>query len=513
VSLQKVPKAAWAALGALALTFVVAFMVGCGSSSSSGDELSFSGAGYPGIDAASTRHAKGSSIDSGSVTGLEEAWTIPATAQSSYGAFSSSPVVSEGVVYMQDLESNVQAIDLESGDVLWEKKYQDPTQGPNGISVGDGRVYGATANGAFALDQETGKELWLTEITRRQESIDMPVAYNDGLVYVSTVPTNVTSTYPAGGVGTLFALDAKTGKESWTFDTVPPGLWGDPSVNAGGGLWYEPTFDGTGSMYFGTGNPVPFPGTPSKPWGSSRPGANLYTNSIVKLDAITGSLAWHYQQTPHDVYDWDFQDPPMLVTSRGRELAIGAGKSGFVVAVGTGSGKPVWKRAVGKHNGHDEDGLLAMRGEYEKLKPGSTVYPGKLGGVIAPMATDGKTVFVPVVNHSMTIVSGSELGEGEDMTGEIVALDVATGKEKWSHELPSAAFSAPVVVNDVVFAGSYDGSLVALDTASGGELWVESLPAGLNAGLIVSGDTLLAPAGAAVAEGQAPGLVAYRLAE
>ena len=512
MSLQKASKTAWVAASALTLALIVAAMVGCGSSSSSGDEPTFSAEGYPGIDAGGTRHAKGSGIDSSSVTGLEEAWTVPGTAKSSYGSFSSSPVVSEGIVYMQDLESNVQAIDLESGEVLWTQSYRDPTQGPNGISVGDGRVYGATSNSAFALDQETGKQLWQTgKLTRRQEGIDMPVGYQDGLVYVSTVPTNVTSTYPAGGVGTLFALDAKTGKQDWTFDTVPPDLWGDPSVNAGGGLWYEPTFDGKGFMYFGVGNPAPFPGTPEKPWGASRPGPNLYTNSIVKLDAKTGKMQWHYQLTPHDVYDWDLQDPPMLVSSGGRDLAITAGKSGIVLAVDAKTGKPVWKQPVGKHNGHTDDGLFAMRGEYDKLKPGATVYPGKLGGVIAPMATDGKTVFAPVVNHSLTVTSGSELGEGADMSGELVALDVASGKVKWKYELPSAAFGAPVVVNDVVFGSSYEGGLYALDANSGGELWVASLPAGVNAGLTVSGDTLLAPAGATVAEGQLPGLVAYTL--
>lgn len=507
MSLERVPKAALAAVGALALAIVV-FVAGCGSSSSG--DLSFSGDGYPGIDPASTRHAQSSPIDSGSVTGLEEAWALPAEAQSSYGAYSSSPVVANGVVYMQDLESNVQAISLESGDVQWTKTYNQPDQGPNGVSVGGGRVYGITPDGAFALDQETGKELWRTKVTRGVEGVDMPAGYHDGLVYVSTVPTNVSSTYPAGGVGTLWALDAKTGKKAWKFDTVPPDLWGDKGSNAGGGVWYEPTFDGRGSMYFGVGNPVPFPGTPQDPWGSSRPGPNLYTNSIVKLDAKTGKLQWHYQLTPHDIYDWDLQDPPMLIAAGGRELAVTAGKSGIVLAVDAKTGKPVWQRPVGTHNGHDKDGLYAMRGEYDKLKTG-TVYPGKLGGVIAPMATDGKTVYVPVVNHPLTVVSGSELGEGSQMSGELVALDAATGKVKWKHELPSAAFGAPTVVNDVVFASSYEGTLFALDAGSGGELWTATLPAGINAGLVVSGDTLLVPAGAAVAEGQTPSLVAFRL--
>jgi len=511
VSLEKVPKAAWIGAGVLVLAMVVVVVIlATGSSSSSGEDVSFSGDAYPGIDKASTRHVTDSPIDSSTVAGLEEAWFLPASAESSYGAFSTSPAVSNGVVYIQDLESNVQAVDLADGTVLWTKSYEQPDQGPNGISVAEGRVYGATPKGAFALDQKTGEELWSTKLAKGVMEIDMPVGAHEGLVYVSTVPVTVSSTYPAGGVGTLYALDAKTGKEVWHFDTVPASLWGDPGVNSGGGAWYEPTFDDKGSMYFGVGNPVPFPGTTQKPWGASRPGPNTYTDSVVKLDAKTGKLQWFHQVTPHDVYDWDQQDPPMLIESGGRELAISGGKSGMVVAVDTQTGKPVWQQPVGTHNGHDKDGLLAMHGESSKIK-GGEVFPGKLGGVIAPMATDGKTVFAPVVNHPLTIESGAELGEGSSMTGELVALDAATGKVKWTYELPSAAFGAPVVVNDVVFVSSYDGSLFALDAKSGGELWVQSLPAGINAGLVVSGDTLLAPAGVTAAEGQTPGLVAYRL--
>lgn len=512
MSLEKIPKAAWAGAGALLVVVVVVVVVLVSGSSSSGEGPELDGSGSPGIDAASTRHATGSSIDSGSVAGLEVAWTLPASAESSYGAYSTSPVVSKGVAYVQDLESNVQAIDLENGDVIWSKDYSQPDQGPNGVSVAAGRVYGATPTSAFALDQETGEELWSVKLTKGVENIDMPVGYHDGLVYVSTVPTNVSSSYPAGGVGVLWALDAKTGAKKWHFDTVPPSLWGDKGVNAGGGLWYEPTFDAKGDgMYFGVGNPAPFPGAPGKPWGSSRPGPNLYTDSIVKLNAATGKLDWHYQLTPHDVYDWDLQDPPILVSAGGRRLAIGAGKSGIVVAVDADTGKLVWKRPVGTHNGHDEDGLQAMRGELGKLK-GGTVYPGTLGGVIAPMASDGKTVFVPVVNHPLTVNSaGTEIGEASALGGEIAAVDVASGKVKWTHELSSPAFGAPVVVNDVVFATSYEGTVVALDAKSGGELWAQTLPAGVNSGVVVDGDTLLVPAGASVAEGQTPELVAYRL--
>jgi outer membrane protein assembly factor BamB len=512
VRLQKVPNVRVGS-GALALLAVVAMAVlsGCGSSSS-GDDLEFSGSGYPGVDPINSREVSGSSIDGTNASELEVAWSLPLTAQSSFGAHSSSPVIVNGVVYSQDLESNVEAIDLESGEVLWKKKYEEADEGPNGVVVAGGLVFGATPNGAFALDQETGKEVWSTPlvVNTGREAIDMAPGYNDGLVYVSTVPLTATAAYPGGGVGTLWALDAKSGAKKWHFDTVPKSLWGDRKANSGGGLWQPPSFDDKGSMYFGTGNPAPYPGTPQEPWGSSRPGANLYTDSMVKLDAKTGKMQWHYQQTPHDLYDWDFQDPPMLIDAGGKELAIGAGKSGIVVAFDAATGKPVWKQPVGTHNGHDEDNLLALKGESSKIKAGE-VFPGTLGGVIAPMATDGTRVFVPVVNHPLTVTAAGELGEAGELAGELVALDAATGKVEWNAEFASAAFGAPTVVNDLVFATAFDGSVYALDAKTGGEVWVGTLPAGVNTSVSVSGDTMIVPAGIASAEGQTPEIVAYRL--
>jgi outer membrane protein assembly factor BamB len=263
-------------------------------------------------------------------------------------------------------------------------------------------------------------------------------------------------------------------------------------------------------MYFGTGNPVPFPGAGKHPFGGSRSGPDLYTDSLVKLDERTGKLEWYYQATPHDLYDWDFQDPPILAAAGGRELAIGAGKSGLVVAVDAKTGKPVWKTPVGTHNGHDEDGLLAMRGEAAKIKTG-TVYPGVLGGVIAPMAASATTVFVPVVDHPLTLVSGTEVSEGSEASGELVALDLATGKLLWSENYPTPVYGAPTVSNDMVFVTGFEGVIRGLDAKTGGEIWQESLPAGSNAGLAISGDTIVVPAGLAVAEGQTPSLLAFRL--
>jgi alcohol dehydrogenase (cytochrome c) len=498
----------WAALF---LSMALVVLIGCGSSSDSSDsgDLKMTGDAWPNLDQASTREAEGE-INRSNASGLEEAWSLSSQAQSTYGAYAASPVIGNGVIYMQDLESAVQAISLESGDVLWTWRSESATQGPNGVVVAEGKVFGATATEAFALDQETGKELWSVPIAEAPLAIDMAPGYADGLVYVSTVPVNVNSEYLGGGVGTLYALDAKTGKEAWTFDTVPKDLWGDKKLNAGGGLWYPPSFDQKGSMYFGTGNPVPYPGTPQKPWGKSRPGPNQYTNSIVKLDAKTGKLDWYYQQTPHDIYDWDFQNSPILAQAGGREVAIGSGKNGIVTAVDAKTGKPVWSTPVGEHNGHDKDGIYAMNGETSKIKKGE-VLPGNLGGVIAPPAASDTTVFVPIVNGGIEVTPQQTLANTAELRGGMAALDIKSGKVLWEQEYQAAAYGSPVVVNDVVFFTTSEGTVHGVDAKSGGEVWSASLPAGSNSAVTVSGDTLVVPAGLPAAEGQQPELVAYRL--
>jgi alcohol dehydrogenase (cytochrome c) len=488
---------------------VGALLVGCGSSSdstSSSGDSSLTGDALSNVDLASTRAVK-SEIDAGNVAELEEIWSNPVAGTGVYGSYASTPVIVNGVIYSQDLESNVQAIDLASGDVLWTKNYESPSHGPNGLAVADGHVYGATASEAFALDQKTGNDVWQLDL---EGAIDMAPGVNDGKVYISTVPETPAAEYEAGEVGTLWVMDGKTGKKLWHWDTVPKSLWGKPKVNSGGGLWYPPSFDDKGFVYAGTGNPAPLPGAPGAPFGSSRPGPNLWADSLVKLDPETGKLLWYYQETPHNIYDWDFQNSPIIAKAGGREVAIGSGKSGFVVAVDVKTGKPVWRTSVGKHNGHDEDNMLAMRGEFDKIKKGE-VFPGALGGVIALAAADDKRIYVPIVNHSLTLLSGEETTEEGAATGEVAALDIATGKIVWQAEMPQPAFGSLLVSNDVVFATTADGVIHALDSAKGGEIWQAALPSGSNAGVMISGDTLVAGAGLPAAEGQTPKLVAYRL--
>jgi outer membrane protein assembly factor BamB len=499
------------ALVLLVAAAVVAVLLG--ASSSSTDSALLVGSGYANVNTANTRYV-GGPIDSATVTKLAIAWSLPLSAKSEYGSYSSTPVISNGVIFSQDLDSNVQAIDLKTGKVIWTKTYNSPDQGPNGLVVQGGRVYGATTDAAFALSEKTGEQLWsVTLIRNGHEGIDMTPGYHDGIVYVSTVPGNTTQFYEGEGVGILWALEGATGRKLWHFDTVPEDLWSPANIdiNSGGGLWYAPAFDEHGSMYIGTGNPGPFPGTSQFPWGSSRPGPDLYTDSIVKLNASTGRLEWYYQLTPHDLYDRDLQDPPILARIGGRQVVIAAGKAGFVIALDAQTGKLLWKRSVGTHNGHDNDGIYAMKHEYAKLKLPETVYPGLVGGVIAPMATNGASVFVPVVNHSVTYTNQTEPQESGPATGELVALNATTGAVRWIEQLPAAAYGAATAVNDLVFATTFTGKVYAFDVGNGRLAWETQLPAGTNTGVAVSGNTLLAPAGVALESGESAEITAYRL--
>ena len=321
----------------------------------------------PGADLANTRDVA-SPITSTNVSKLGVAWTVPLHTDVSHsdGAYATTPVVVNGVVYVQDLQSNVMAIRLATGKVLWTHTYDSPNGGPDGVNVAGGVVYGATNHAAFALDAATGSQLWSrTVIGNDHEGIDMTPGYNHGTVYVSTVPVNPTvGEYLGGGKATLWALNAATGAPEWSWDEVQD-LWGRPSVNSGGGQWYAPSFDAQGNVYIGVANPAPLFGTKSYPLGSSRPGPDLYTDSVVKLSPH-GKLLWYYQLTPHDLYDWDLQNTPVLTTANGRPVVVDGGKAGILFELDAKTGQLLWKLPVGGHDGHENDGLLT-----ENAKPGS----------------------------------------------------------------------------------------------------------------------------------------------
>jgi outer membrane protein assembly factor BamB len=454
-----------------------------------------------------------SEIESSNVNELGVAWTAPIVGHGAYGGWATTPVVVEGVLYGQDLESNVYAIDYETGKVLWMKKYNSPDEGPNGVTVAEGTVYGATTESAFALNAETGEQLWSKKLIRnKSEGIDMAPGFNEGTVYVSTVPGNARAFYEGNGQAILWAMDPKTGATKWKWEEVPKNLWGNPKVNSGGGQWQPPSFDAEGNVYLDVANPAPFPGAPGEPYGSSRPGKNLYTDSVVKLNKDTGKLEWFYQLTPHDIQDHDLNNAPMITEgAEGEQIVVSAGKGGIAFAVNAETGKLVWETPVGKHNGHDKDNIYSMKEEFSKLPKTTEPYlvePGVLGGVETPYATDGSLTFMPIVNAAFDF--NNEEFKGPE-TGEMVALENATGKVKWDHKFKTPVYGAATVSNDLVWTTTFDGTLWALNLETGEVVWSTKLPAGTNSPITVNGDTVIAGAGFAQGKSQEPLIVAYKL--
>jgi outer membrane protein assembly factor BamB len=475
----------------------------------------------PDADLASTRYVA-SAITSANVSKLGVAWAVPLTMNTTHtdGAYATTPVIVNGVVYVQDLDSNVFAIGLATGKVLWTHDYDSPNGGPDGVNVVGGVVYAATAKAAVALDATTGAQLWSrTLIGNDHEGIAMAPGFDNGTVYVSTVPANVTTVYGAGGQGILWALNAKTGAPEWSWNE-DQNLWGNPGVNSGAGLWYEPSFDAQGNIYLGIANPAPIFGTKTYPLGSSRPGPDLYTDSVVKLSPA-GKLLWYYQLTPHDLYDWDLQNPPVLTTADGRPVVIDGGKAGVMIELDAQTGKLLWQRPVGGHDGHENDGQLtehATPTSHDPLPAKYCLEPSLYGGMLTQLASNGSTTFAAVndfaLSASPTGFTGSIASQFRafyNAVGEMVAVNQDTGTVIWDTPLPSSPFGAATVTNDVVFTTTFKGYLYALDAASGAILFKTPMSAGTNAPVAVDGDYVIAGAGVAQSRTQRNMIIAYKL--
>jgi outer membrane protein assembly factor BamB len=475
----------------------------------------------PDADLASTRYVA-SAITSADVSKLGVAWTVPLTMNTTHtdGAYATTPVIVNGVVYVQDLESNVYAISLATGKVLWRHDYNSPNGGPDGVNLAGGIVYAATATAAVALDAGTGAQLWgRTLIGNDHEGIAMAPGFDNGTVYVSTVPANVRAVYGAGGQGILWALNAKTGAPEWSWNE-DQNLWGNPGVNSGGGLWYKPSFDAQGNIYLGIGNPAPIFGTKSYPLGSSRPGPDLYTDSVVKLSPA-GKLLWYYQLTPHDLYDWDLQNPPVLSTADGRPVVIDGGKAGVMIELDAQTGKLLWQRPVGGHDGHQNDGLLtehATPSSHDPLPAKYCLEPSLYGGMLTQLASNGSTAFaavndfaLPASPTSFTGSIASQTQAFDNAVGEMVAVNQDTGTVIWDTPLPSSPFGAATVTNDVVFTTTFKGYLYALDAANGAILFKTPMSAPTNAPVAVDGDYVIAGAGFAQSRTQRNMIIAYKL--
>ena len=297
-----------------------------------------------------------STIASTNVSKLRIAWTIPLPGKGATGADVANPVIANGIAYLQDGASNVMAVQDATGQVLWTHTYNAPDYGPNGVTFANGRIYGVTACGVFALDAHTGQQVWYnTHLATGQVNFDIAPQVANGKVFVSSALT-------VGG-GIIYALDAASGSTLWSFQTVVDKV-GQQLEATAGGAWDAMLIGPDNSVYAGIGNPYL-----SLQEAIATPSRELYTDSIVKLNQTTGHLEWYYQAFPNDFHDWDLQISPIYTTVAGRPVVLAAGKGGVVFEFDAASGQLLWKTAVGIHNGHDNDDQLALDGTLHLQTP------------------------------------------------------------------------------------------------------------------------------------------------
>ena len=330
---------------------------------------------YPNADLANTPDAPNSTISSVNVASLKEDWTFKITGPaakgvSAFGSLAATPIVENGVVYLQDLYANVYTLSLATGKFLWEYPVNSPltvSEGPDGVAVTGGVVYGDSPGTAFALAANSGKPIWVDHglFEKDQGPFGIQPQVAGGRVYVASA----VGTAPHGAV--LLALRTSTGAVLWEFNTVSSTHSG---VVAAGGAWETPLVGTDGSVTYGTGNPYQ-----SAESAIEHPSTLACTDSDVNLTAATGRLRWYYQGVPDDFKDYDMQASPIAATIGGMAAVIGAGKMGEVYAMNATTGALMWKTPVGQHNGHDDDSLQALDHESTLTAP-FTFLPGDLEG-------------------------------------------------------------------------------------------------------------------------------------
>jgi outer membrane protein assembly factor BamB len=202
-------------------------------------------------------------------------------------------------------------------------------------------------------------------------------------------------------------------------------------------------------------------------------------------------------------------------------VVIDGGKAGILAELSAQTGKLLWKLPIGVHSGHDNDGLItenATPGSHIPLAARFCLEPGVYGGIESQLATNGSTTFAAVNNLPVPLTKNG-VAEGTEAfiaavskaTGEMVAVNQATGKIEWDDKLPSSPYGAATVTNNVVFTTTYDGDLYAFNAATGVILLKTRLPAGTNAPVTIDGDYVITGTGVVASTAQRPLVIAYKL--
>ncbi len=438
---------------------------------------------HPNYDAGGSRATFTSTITSENVGRLKEAWRYELPSGGAFGIVATTPIVAGNTVYLGDLQTNVHAIDLQSGNRRWIVDNEQWVYGPSGVALSGGCVFSNFGGHSIAAYRAIdGERLWDTKILENGGAVNFQPVVVGGTVFAAT-----SSLSQPGARGTLYTLDPSTGDIRWSFNTiVSEDVWGNAEINSGGGAWYPPALDlEAGVSYWGISNP--YPGAPGYPLGASRPGDNRWTDSILAVDIATGELRWGVQHIAHDIFDRDAVLTGIATLEDGSQVISSTGKLGRVIGLDR-DGTVLWDTPVGIHQ---NDELTEFEGEIEVL-------PGNAGGIVTPMAVAEGMVYVSVVNAPTTYKPDVPEGTGTSLgvhPSQMVAIDASTGEIIWDADLPGDSFGGATVVNDLVFTSVITGVILALDRETGEIVWGHQAEGGINGWPAVAGDTILIPVG------------------
>lgn len=449
------------------------------------------------------------------------------------------PIVYDGVIYIVTGANDVFAIDVDTGEHLWvyEAKLESEIDTvccgwtSRGVGLGDGKIFVGQLDGKLlALDQKTGEVVWSTQAERWQDGYTITSAplYYDGMVITGFAGAEFATR------GRVKAYDADSGEHIWTFFTVPgPGETGHESWPAnsdawkhgGGTVWQTPAVDPElGLIYFSTGNPGPDFN------GSVRAGDNLFTVSMVAVEAKTGKYRWHFQQVHHDLWDFDSPSPVVLFDleydGKMRKGIAEIGKTGWVYILDRVTGEPLV-------------GIEERPVPQEPRQATSPTQPFPIGDSVVPQSMDAPPYGYKLINEGRIftpfwkepVVSkpspwggtnwppssydprtgyfyvcandqpgrfvsadeddpvegerymGGQFGRAQlPLNGIFAAMDLRTNKIVWRQRWKDSCYSgSTATAGDLVFTGRNDGRFVALDSRNGDALWEYQTGAGVNA--------------------------------
>ena len=459
------------------------------------------------------RHSPLTQITPANVKNLELQWVFQAR---SLEKFEATPLVVDGVMYTVQPPNDIVALDAVTGRVFWVYPYIPSPLARlccgrvnRGLAILDNTLFMATIDGRLiAIDAKTGGLVWNVAVGGARAEAGYALTLAPLVIKDKVIVGTAGGEY--GVRGFLSAFDAHSGKEVWRFHTIAgPGeagheTWaGDSWKTGGGSIWVTGSYDPNLNLtYWGVGNPGP-------DWnGDVRLGDNLYSDSVVALDADTGVLKWHFQFTPHDVYDYDAVQVPVLADiqwqGRTRKVMLFANRNGFFYVLDrtTGEfllGKPftkvTWTSGLnGKGRPQNmvpltEDGVLVYPGVQGGTNWYSPSFSPRTGLFYLPMWGDTFSTFTkrPVEYKEGQRFTGAlpampirlltpgpaiNRRRPEDGYGAIQAIDPKTGEKKWEYAMADVVDAGVLsTASDLLFSGGREGYAFALDGKSGALLW------------------------------------------